>query len=226
MNGMPLAVAPAASGCVHLQRARASAYPPIVARHGDYVANGVNYSTLLTDEEFTDGQRMSQPGVQHVLEEEHSCLATYHEGSRTASQIITQAAQQYEVNPKVILATLEKEQSLVTRQEPPTPVKLRGAMGYAITDHGVVERSRGFSFQVDKGTRLLRNLFNEGSDKDFPIQKRVDYGRHVIQVDNAATYALLSYTPHTRDMHLRHVGGGNHLFKQAMNEIDSAAQQA
>jgi len=42
-----------------------------------------------------------------------------------------------------------------------------------------------------------------------------------LQIDNAATYALMRYTPHTRDTHLDEVGGGNHLFHHIIRRVNA-----
>ena len=71
----------------------------------------------------------------------------YHCGaSEPASQIIYDVAQAYSINPQVILATLQKEQSLVTTPDP-TSSQLNCAMGYNSCSGFV-----GFFTQVDNGT--------------------------------------------------------------------------
>ena len=39
-------------------------------------------------------------------------------GMRTAAQMISEASVRFNINPKVILSTLQKEQSLITRKAP------------------------------------------------------------------------------------------------------------
>jgi hypothetical protein len=43
-----------------------------------------------------------------------TCLKDYSEGGRSAAQIIFDSAQQYQINPQVLLVLLQKEQGLVT----------------------------------------------------------------------------------------------------------------
>ncbi|MBI3925489.1 MAG: hypothetical protein HY319_08120 [Armatimonadetes bacterium] len=96
-------------------------------------------------------------------------------------------------------------------------------MGYSIHDGARHRLSRhsDFDWQVEKGTRLLRELYEEGQELSFPRKLRVDYGLRKIQVDNAATWALLRYTPHTVDVRLGQVGGGNFLFRKHLERFIS-----
>jgi hypothetical protein len=140
-----------------------------------------------------------------------------------ASHIIYYASQIYGVNPRVVLSTLQKEQSLVTSQNP-TDRQVSQAMGYACPTSGSCNSSSNFSYQIDSGTWVLRwhyerangnnswwressswtcgaeknyykpNLY-PGQNVDFYDQNNVKYRTHYI--DNAATSAFYCYTPHT-----------------------------
>jgi hypothetical protein len=71
-----------------------------------------------------------------------------------ASTIIYYASQIYGINPQVVLATLQKEQSLITTTDP-TDWQINQAMGYACPDHGGCGAS-DFLYQIDNGTWVLR----------------------------------------------------------------------
>jgi hypothetical protein len=71
-----------------------------------------------------------------------------------ASTIIYYAAQIYGLNPQAILATMQKEQSLVTTPNP-TSWQINEAMGYACPDSGGCGAS-SFFYQIDNGTWDLR----------------------------------------------------------------------
>ncbi|HXE71278.1 MAG TPA: hypothetical protein VNO81_01355, partial [Candidatus Nitrosotenuis sp.] len=196
--------------------------PRPVPMKGDYVKHGVNFSHLLSDQEFADADFMTQDEIQGFLEKLDSHLARYQEGGRSAAQIIAEAARRHEVNPLVILSTLEKETSLVSATSSPPRWRMRSAMGYGYHDGGGRPRKSSFAWQVDKGTELLRQLFDEArSGVSFPTTLRVDYGRHRITVRNAATYALYRYTPHTVDTGLGVVGGGNYNFRSVYQRFYS-----
>lgn len=77
--------------------------------------------------------------------------------SASAAQIIYYASQVYGINPKVVLATLQKEQSLVTTPNP-SSWQINQAMGYGCPDSGGCGASN-FLYQLDNGTWLLRYHF-------------------------------------------------------------------
>jgi len=93
----------------------------------------------------------------------YSYYATYYAcGQRaSAAQIIYAAGQAYGINPRVILATLQKEQSLVTTPNP-TAAQLNCAMGYLSC--GSVS---GFFNQVDNGTWQFKTDMELGSGNNW-----------------------------------------------------------
>ncbi len=138
-----------------------------------------------------------------------------------ASQIIYYAAQIYGINPQVILATLQKEQSLITSPNP-TDWQVNQAMGYGCPTTGGCGASN-FFYQIDSGVWVLRFHYERargnmtwwrsdtswvcGTEKNFykpnllPNQDvrfydedGVHYRTHFIA--NAATSSLYCYTPH------------------------------
>lgn len=87
--------------------------------------------------------------------------------------------------------------------------------GFAYNDGGnKASKSSNFLYQPDKGAELLKDLYQEGQRLTFPRQMKVNDGHKTITVRNAATYALMRYTPHTTDTKLSRVGGGNSLFRK------------
>ncbi len=139
-----------------------------------------------------------------------------------ASKIIYYAAQIYGINPQVILATLQKEQSLITSPNP-TEWQINQAMGYACPTTGGCGSS-DFFYQIDSGVWVLRyhyerargnmtwwntsttwtcgteknfykpNLY-PGQDVRFYDEDGVLYRTH--RIENAATSSMYCYTPHT-----------------------------
>ena len=139
-----------------------------------------------------------------------------------ASHIIYYAAQIYGVNPRVILATLQKEQSLITSPNP-TSWQINQAMGYACPTSGQCGGTSTFFYQIDSGTWVLRYHYERargnmnwwttssswtcGVEKNFykpnlyPNQNvnfydenNTYYRTHFIS--NAATSSFYCYTPH------------------------------
>lgn len=77
---------------------------------------------VISDDNFRDYTSMSEAEIQQVLNSA-PCLASYEatdladNKKHLASKIIYDAAQKFQVNPKVVLTMLQKEQSLLTRSK-------------------------------------------------------------------------------------------------------------
>jgi hypothetical protein len=136
-------------------------FPILSAEHAYAFSPNYNPSDLIDNPTFTDSSTMSALDIQAFLNNTGSGLASYsdveacdstiapyytHCGQTiSAAQIIYDASQAYGINPRVILATLEKEQSLVT-DPTPSPSQINCAMGYNSCSNYV-----GFFTQVDNG---------------------------------------------------------------------------
>ncbi len=200
--------------------ARKIAIPAV--QKGDYVSHRINFSHLITNADFTDANAATAFDLQLFFRQQGSFLADYTENGRTAAEIIATAAERSKINPWVVLATLEKENSLVSRERQPGRATLRAAMGYAYNDGGSsAGQHSNFTYQVEKGTGLLRELYDEGHAQGFPLKLSVDFGKRNLTVRNAATYALMRYTPHTTDTSLGRTGGGNYLFERSLTRFQS-----
>lgn len=150
------------------------------------------------------------------------------------NQVIDTASKNWSINPKVIIATMQKEQSLVTGSFSNNSSHFYGAMGYG----DCYGTDSGFDTQVDRGTHLFLTLWNAGYSKGqsaFPylMKKGTFYDQYAslnndqnitysgvtyknyIWVKDCGTYALYSYTPWTSTFS----GGfdsGNYLFLTCM----------
>jgi len=141
-------------------------------------------------------------------------LQCYNAFGWSASKIIYNSAQWYGINPWVILATLQKEQSLISTTTL-NQYALDWAMGYGVPDSGDRDYSRqGFSTQVDWGAwQLSWNMYNANHD---PSKVTPYYtGSNSLYIDgvkvipaNGATSSLYRYTPHFH---------GNQNFRTIMN---------
>ena len=141
----------------------------------------------------------------------------------SAANIIYYASRIYGINPQVIMATLQKEQSLITTGNP-TSSQLNQAMGYGCPTTGNCSGNSTFSYQIDSGTWALRYHYERangnnnwwsasstwvcGTEKNFyrpslyPGQNVRFYdGNNVLYstqyLANAATSSMYCYTPHT-----------------------------
>lgn len=125
---------------------------------------------------------------------------------RSAADIVWRVAQQYRINPKFLLALLQREQSLVESANP-SQYQLDWAAGYARCDscdldHPLVAAHRGFAQQLEGAARRIRenylvDLARTGTTQTGwgpGVAKLVD-GRLVVPA-NKSTAILYTYTPH------------------------------
>src|SRR5579862_8412607 len=211
----------------------------VLTGHARAFTPNYNSSNLIDNPTLIDTSTMSAGAVQAFLSSTGSGLAGYsdveacdgtdstlygHCGQTvSAAQIIYDAGQAYGINPRAILATLEKEQSLVT-DPTPTASQINCAMGY----HSCSGYA-GFFTQVDWGTYTLRynyegamghsswlghnpaanypcrqadtqtNLYNNGLYAGNTVTFADPGGvAETITLANAATASLYCYTPYVR----------------------------
>lgn len=132
-------------------------------------------------------------------------------GGESAAQIIYDAAQQYKINPKVLLVMLRKESLNLFSDSWPMKSQYKYAMGYACPDSGpnysasCVSSKAGFYKQVTLAAWQLRYYYdNMGSYNFAPgrvntIQYSTDpsCGTKNVYIQNYATASLYIYTPYT-----------------------------
>lgn len=149
---------------------------------------------LITDARFTS-QEMTAGAVQDFLDKQDGVLKDYRaadidHNSKTAAQMVYDAASKWGVSPKVILVTLQKEQSLLSDPSPSSN-QLQWAMGAGKGDSFTRQYMAGFGRQVWYGARALhRNSLPWHSGITMTIDSSV------VLPANGATYSLYKYTPH------------------------------
>lgn len=202
--------------------------------------NGQNYNQLVGDGDFVAVGSLGVAGIKSFLQAQGSDLATIdpsHLGSgangRGAAQIIYDAARGlYDaavgcsggicidsttgtVSPKVILITLQKEESLITNwhYDASQDGRLNSAMGYGCPDSGGCNPAyAGFSNQVGWAAWQMRYNYEasrQGSSRVAPyivggLLPNMTYnlpdlglsGSVTVFLSNNATASLYRYTPH------------------------------
>ena len=170
--------------------------PPQTASGDDSWKNGFNRAYTMSDKDFTDKNSMSKEQIQSFLEKRGSVLSKPTTGG-LPSQMIYDAAQKYGISPKVILATLQKEQGLVSAKTA-TQKQLDWALGVGAYDGGNWNQScKGFGNQVAGSAKTLRKWYDYAQDKlnkGQSISMTID--GESVPVKNAATYSNYKYTPH------------------------------
>jgi uncharacterized protein len=205
-----------------------------------------NGSLLVSDDTFTATNAFSSgPDIQAWLASKGSVLSVLASdqlgdgaNGRTAGQIIFDATHGIftggvygsyagyslahplvmTLNPQVILATLQKEESLITTKNITDlpPYALRSALGMLCPDtSGCSPDAYGFTKQVIMGAaQLMINFVGSTNCPTFRAGSTVVLDGQNVTFFNAATAALYCYTPHP------YVAGtfeGNHNFWYYMN---------
>jgi hypothetical protein len=91
----------------------------------------------------------------------------------TAGQVISDAARAYDINPQVLLTTMQKEQSLVTGNGSCSVLAYTGAMGYGCPDGGTSYSYSGvdlFSIHGNEFTSVSGTCVNSASKVGFSEQ--------------------------------------------------------
>lgn len=187
---------------------------------------------IIADDLFYTGSAMTEAQIQQFLDqrigtcENTNCLNIYRQTTRDmpvtercpsgyqgaenerASRIIFKVQQSCNISAKVILVTLQKEQSLVTSRRPSSST-LERAMGYYCPD----DPNRpgwchpdfaGFFNQVINASaqfqryRLHPNSFSHRvGTQQVRYHPNVSCGSRTVTIKNAATAGLYNYTPYT-----------------------------
>ncbi|MFZ1258449.1 MAG: hypothetical protein WAQ25_03185, partial [Candidatus Saccharimonas sp.] len=175
----------------------------------------------LTNAQYAQ-QTMGWPGPPYV------CINKYHENPTTgetsfekgggaftdgisAAQIIYNAAQQYNINPQVLLVMLKKESAgPLTSDYWPLKSQYKYAMGYACPDSGVNysaacdDSKAGFYKQIMLAAWQLNYYKEHPNDYRYGLGlNNIQYspdptcGTKQVDIKNIATLSLYIYTPYT-----------------------------
>jgi hypothetical protein len=133
------------------------------------------------------------------------CLKDFSENGINSAQIIFNTAQQFRINPQVLIILLQKEQGLVTDTWPVSS-QYRSATGYGCPDTAACDSDYyGFTNQVTWAARMFRSILNESPTWYSPYVLGNNYiqyspnsscGGSVVNIQNRSTQALYNYTPY------------------------------
>lgn len=142
------------------------------------------------------------PTTWHVVNGHTVCLAEENINGESAAHIIWQAAQDYRINPQVLIVLLQKETGLIT--DPiPNSWDYQRATGYGCPDNAPCSAQYyGFKNQVRKAAELFRIVLDNGYSK-YPVggawvqwSTHSECGSGWVNIKNRATSALYRYTPY------------------------------
>jgi hypothetical protein len=190
---------------------------------GQCDTNGVGTS------EYGGGTR-AQYGAAHSNPAPFTCLKDYYEvpktqpgpgipasnyggvaipnGARSAAQLIWDAGQQYNISPKVLLTTIQKEsRGPLTTDDWPFKSQYTYAMGAHCPDTAACDENyAGFSMQIYESARLFRYYIDNMSQSWWPYKKpgnnsvlynpNTSCGSSNVFIESKATAALYTYTPY------------------------------
>lgn len=177
-------------------------------------------SHVISDATMFDYDSMNIGDIQNFLQIKGSMLAwtiteDYEGNMKTAAEIIYLAANEYRVNPKLLLAFLQKEQSLITLENP-NQGRFDWAMGYAVCDScrhddPKIQKYKGFGKQVDHAAGAMRFYTDKASTYGYvkSAGENVTIDGQNFVLENQATANLYTYTPHI---------WGNELFSHLYNK--------
>jgi len=160
---------------------------------------------IISNGDLLEYDSMSLAAIHELLNNHNGILKNYsvkdYFGTqRSAAEIIYNASQLYRISPKWVLATLQKEQSLITNPSP-SQYNLDWAMGYAVCDSCTVDdprvqRFKGFGTQVDRATWRIKYYFENPHEFNFRVGQLYNIDGLDVLIYNQATANLYNYTPH------------------------------
>ena len=184
---------------------------------------------IISDAEFYDSDSMSEKQIAAFLDGKvsscksgYTCLKDYKgdiakraadtyckavaaEKGVTSARIIYQAARACGINPKVLIVMLQKEQGLVTMNNPGSTRYAR-ALGFSCPDtpQGCDPKYAGFSTQVVLGARQMQIYtkypasfsYRAGQYNTIKWAPSSSCGTSKVYIKNQATANLYNYTPY------------------------------
>ncbi len=173
-----------------------------------------NFNMLITDQDFTDTS-ITKEQIKRFLDAEAGNGIKKDIGTDVLASAIDKASKEMGISPIVLLTTLQKEQSFIKRNSIKGDSKDFAAGCGCPDSTGCQEQYRGLENQMKCMVKVLKKWYDNGKSKDFPFEMTTSKCFEVKSnpiVENAATFSLYKYTPHTYDCSYKTKGGGNYLF--------------
>ena len=160
---------------------------------GTGTASQPDYNTLISSTNYRS-QDMTAGAIQKFLNNQPGGLKSYstkdHAGvTKTAAQMIYEAGHHFNISPRVILVTLQKEQSLLSKNG--SANAHAWAMGAGKADSHTFTQYKGFGNQIWWGAQKLNK---NAAPWHSGVVMHIDSS--VVIPTNSATYSLYKYTPH------------------------------
>ncbi len=158
---------------------------------------------VVSDAVFTDATSMTVAEVQAFLEaspyDNTSWLATYTSGSRTAAQMIVEAATNHDISPLMLLSRMQVEATLVSKAARPSTSRINAALGCGCHDgRACYSGYSGLAAQLECGADTLRKWYDASIEGDGIFNRGVakrTLDPLTVTPTNHATASLYAYTP-------------------------------
>lgn len=162
---------------------------------------GYDPGNLCSDAAFTNVGTLDAYGIQAFLANQGSYLASYsNEQGVTAANLIYWISRAYSINPIAIMATMQKEEGLITGPNSVAFNQTRSdwAMGYGYTDSGPLNQYMGFTRQIDYGTWQLRRNYDQWATNGsvWNVGNTMTIDGQLVVFRTQCTSSLYRYTPH------------------------------
>ncbi len=194
---------------------------------------GFNPHRIISDDDMLDYTRMSLSGVQSFLNRQGGILGNYvttdlDGAPRSAAELIYNTSYRYRLNPQFLIATLQKESSLITGNNARL---LDWAMGFGVCDgcskdNPKVLQYQGFAKQLDAAADRIRNSYLAGLEtKNSTISgwgvgiTKTTLDGIAVTPQNKATAVLYTYTPWVGYYGGNSSVGGNSLMYDIMERF-------
>jgi hypothetical protein len=178
-----------------------------VAPIGAGAASVFNPHLIITDGEMRDYRAMSFSQIYEFLLEKGGFAQCFDVDPmdgllKGTAQLVDDAAKRYEINPKYILALLQKESGVIESSKPSQKM-LDWAAGYALCDgcsksNTLAQKYKGLGKQIDVGAGWMDWYMDNVTTLTYMIQpgKSAKIDRTSVTPANLVTAALYNYTPH------------------------------
>lgn len=139
----------------------------------------------------------------HVENGKFVCMNTEKFNGETAAHIIYSVAQQYKINPQVLIVLLEKEQGLVSDNWPNSNFQYRSATGFGCPDTApCASEYYGLKNQLENAAWLFDQVLSGGwtnydvGNNWIRYSPNASCGGSWVNIENKATASLYRYTPY------------------------------
>ena len=165
-------------------------------------------NTILCDHDFDIANTLTQAEIQAIFDARNSFFKNYIDPStgKSASWVIVDRAQFYNINAQVILAKIHQETSSVWTYQDLSERKIfygvdigekvDWLLSYGLPDGGPAQMAfKGFYNQVDNAARTLKDVFDNPSSWGWVVGEQHTVNDGTVTPTNRATVSVYSYTP-------------------------------